>query len=108
VTNYLGGILTGFFAQPAVFGPYIPTYPVRYAGVFYNIDNDNGDQGRQLGIQLYGVTVTILYATVASFVIFKCVDMTLGLKLPEGEEEEEMHLAQDGRVAQQVVSEEDI
>lgn len=77
----LGGILTGFFAQPSVYGPFITNHPPRYAGVFYAIDSSN--QFTQLGIQAYGVTVTILYSCGASFVIFKLIDLTIGLKAKE-------------------------
>ena len=81
----LGGILTGFFANPEVYGPFqFPgSTPARYPGVFYNLSNDGGNQGRQLGVQLYGVFVCLAYSTVASLLIFKLVDMTMGLRAPD-------------------------
>ena len=76
----LGGLLTGFFAQPSVYGPFLTNSPPnRYAGVFYAIGNPN--QFKQLGIQAYGVIVTILYSCGASFAIFKLIDLTVGLKV---------------------------
>ena len=84
----LGGLLTGFFAQPAVFGPFTAPSPTRYAGVFYAIGSP--DQFSQLGIQAYGVTVTILYSCGASFVLFKLIDVTIGLKSKESSLDVEM------------------
>jgi Amt family ammonium transporter len=90
----LGGILTGFFAAPKIFTPFLFTfttlYPdggsgsTYYPGVFYAIDQEN--QGAQLGKQLYGIACTILYSSVATFIIAKAVDMTIGLRVTEEEE----------------------
>lgn len=79
----LGGILTGFFASPTIYGPYIRSSPPRYPGVFYNIGDADGNQRRQLGIQTYGVVVTMFYSTVVSFILFKLVDVTMGLRKTE-------------------------
>lgn len=83
----LGGILTGFFANPGVFGPFIPTgfnARTQYAGVFYAVGQKNDDQ--QLRIQAIGVCVTILYTAVASAILLKVVDLTMGLRVTEEEE----------------------
>ena len=85
----LGGILTGFFAQPAVYGPFIASTPPRYPGVFYAIGRPN--QFNQLGIQTYGVIVTMLYSCGASFAIFKLIDITFGLKAIEVDQSEIVH-----------------
>lgn len=76
----LGGILTGFFASSSVYGPFAAPDVPYHAGVFYDLGNANGDQGKQLGVQMYGVVVTILYASVVSLLLLKLVDITLGLE----------------------------
>lgn len=83
----VGGILTGFFAQPSVFARYDSSASTKYhAGVFYNIGDADGEQRTQLGTQLYGVAVTALYSSVVSFAIIKMVDITVGLATPEESE----------------------
>jgi Amt family ammonium transporter len=91
----LGVILTGFFANPIFFGPYIADgmYPsvapqapdsVYYAGVFYAINKKYQD--KQLGTQAYGCFVTIFYSLVVSTVLLALVDLTMGLRSIEEED----------------------
>jgi Amt family ammonium transporter len=97
----LGGILTGFFANPQYFAPYVGTGAFDqaygdnggfstgarfYAGVFYNRQNIGGTQGYQLATQLYGISCTILYSSVASLFLLKFVDLLMGLRVTEEEE----------------------
>ena len=85
----LGGILTGFFANPTFFGPFIPGGAPRpinpesryYPGVFYAIGEK--DQQAQLATQAYAFSCTILYSSVASLLLLKAVDLTLGLRAPD-------------------------
>jgi len=78
VGGILGGIMTGFFADPgfvgAVFG----------GGVFY-ANTYHG--GRQIGFQLYGITCTLFWALFMTFLILVFVDKTIGLRVSETEEE---------------------
>jgi Amt family ammonium transporter len=91
----LGGILTGFFASPASFGPFVsggsfpavaPDLPgsVYYPGVFYAVGKDYA--GIQLKTQLYGIACTILYSSVGTLIILKLVDLTIGLRVSEEDE----------------------
>ena len=43
--------------------------------------------GHQLGIQLYAIAVTAGWAAFASFVILKLLELTIGLRVSEAEEE---------------------
>lgn len=65
-----GAIATGLLACPAIFG---------YKGLFY------GNPG-QLKIQLIAVAVSIVYSFIVTAVIFKVVDLILGMRVSEKEE----------------------
>jgi len=71
----LGGILTGLFATEAATGE---GSGVR--GAFY------GDDGTQLLMQLYGIGVSVAWASVVSFLLLKLVDVTMGLRVASEEE----------------------
>jgi Amt family ammonium transporter len=60
----------------------------------------DGNPG-QLAVQLAAVGATIAYAVVATFVIVKVVDLVLGIRVPQGEEEVGLDLAVHGEVAYQ-------
>src|SRR5919197_1437643 len=60
----------------------------------------DGNPG-QLVTQLLAVGATIAYAVVGTFVIVKVVDLVLGIRVPQGEEEVGLDLAVHGEVAYQ-------
>jgi Amt family ammonium transporter len=60
----------------------------------------DGNPG-QLVTQLLAVGATITYAVVGTFVIVKVVDLVLGIRVPQGEEEVGLDLAVHGEVAYQ-------
>ena len=60
----------------------------------------DGNPG-QLAIQLAAVGATIAYAVISTFVIVKVVDLVLGIRVPQGEEEVGLDLAVHGEVAYQ-------
>ena len=74
----LGGILTGFFASPSAYDGTSSNGVNYYPGVFYAAGSP--DQARQLGVQAYGCLVTALYSGVASFILLKLVDRSIGLR----------------------------
>jgi len=70
VGGIVGAILTGVFAAKSIGGT---------SGLL------EGNAG-QVGLQVYGVAVTLVYTAVASFILLKIVDMTVGLRVnPETE-----------------------
>jgi Amt family ammonium transporter len=77
----LGGLLTGFFADPTFYGPYASPSVQYYPGVFYAVGHP--DQATQLGAQAYGCFATVLYSTVVTYVLLLLVDVTLGLRMPD-------------------------
>jgi ammonium transporter, Amt family len=86
VGGTFGAIATGIFATTAI----------NAAGSGL-IDGNVG----QLGTQFIAVGATIAYAVVATFVIVKVVDLIVGLRVPEGEEEVGLDISVHGEVAYQ-------
>jgi Amt family ammonium transporter len=63
----------GFFACPDIYGPFESVTVNYHPGVFYS------GQDRQLATQAYGVSVTVLYSAVVTWVLLVLVDVTVGL-----------------------------
>ena len=70
--GFAGALLTGVFAVEAIGGT---------PGAL------EGNLG-QIGIQLYGIGATVIYSAVATFVLLKIIDVTLGLRVDEEDERE--------------------
>jgi Amt family ammonium transporter len=52
-----------------------------------------GPMGAQLAAQFTGVLATLVYTTIATFIIFKVMDVTIGLRVTADEESEGLDLA---------------
>ena len=87
VGGMFGAVATGVFATSAV--------QEAYKGL---IDGNPG----QIGTQLLAVGATIGYAVVATFIIYKVVDVVLGMRVPSHQEETGLDLAVHGEAAYQV------
>jgi ammonium transporter, Amt family len=70
VGGLVGAILTGVFADPAIWKPFGGSY----AGALY------GKPG-QLPIQLLACGITIALAFLGSLLIFKLIDLTIGARV---------------------------
>ena len=79
-----GALLTGVFAVAAVGG----------AGHSGWLDG----HPYQLVLQAEGIAVTLVYSGIASFVILKAIDLTMGLRVSTDAEREGLDLAQHGEV----------
>ncbi len=79
VGGILGTLLAGIFVSAGLGG----------AGFA-----DGMNMGSQLGVQLTGVIVTIVFTAVATFVCLKIVDMLLGLRVTDEEETEGLDINQ--------------
>jgi Amt family ammonium transporter len=66
-----GAIATGIFATPVI--------QSSYSGLL-------AGNPKQLWIQLVAVGVTIVYSSIATFIIFKVIDMVIGVRVTEKEE----------------------
>ncbi len=77
VGGIIGALLTGVFAAQSLGG-----------------SKADLDIGAQVGIQLLGVGITIVYCAVASFIILKIVDAIIGLRVNEDQETEGLDISQ--------------
>ncbi|NIO43862.1 MAG: ammonium transporter [Burkholderiales bacterium] len=84
VGGIIGAIGTGFLASPGVGG-------VGYA--------DGVTMGGQVTTQVISVLVTIVWTGIISFILFKVIDVVIGLRVPEDEEREGLDSTQHGEVA---------
>ncbi len=80
IGGIIGAVLTGVFAVEAVGGT-----PGLLEG-----------NGAQIGLQLYGVGVTIAYSAVATFILAKGVGAVMGLRVEEDEEREGLDISLHG------------
>jgi Amt family ammonium transporter len=79
VGGIVGAILTGVFCAVALGGS--------------GFGVDAGTIGAQLGAQVLGVVVTLIYSGGATFIILKIVDVVIGLRVNEEEEAMGLDLA---------------
>ncbi len=87
VGGTIGAILTGVFATQAITGAADPV------GL---IDGNAG----QIGTQVLGVVVTIVFVGVGTAIILKIIDLVIGLRVPEEVERDGLDLALHGEAVQ--------
>lgn len=95
VGGIVGALLTGVFNSPALGGPgYVADWVIAsmVAAADYSI-------AAQVWIQLKAVLVTIVWSGVVSFIAFKLVDMTIGLRVSEEDEREGLDISAHGETA---------
>ncbi len=80
IGGIIGAVLTGVFAAKAVGGT---------PGLI------EGNPG-QIGLQLYGVGVTVVYSAVVTFILIKIVGAVMGLRVEEDEEREGLDITLHG------------
>jgi Amt family ammonium transporter len=83
IGGILGAIGTGIFVSPALGGVGVADYSM----------------GGQVVTQATGVLITIVWSGVVSFVAFKLIDMTIGLRVTEEQEREGLDTASHGERA---------
>ena len=93
VGGIVGALLTGVFVNPALGGAGIVDYATAdfaagYAGTV-----------TQVFAQLKGVLVTIVWCGIGSAILYKIVDMTVGLRVPVEAEREGLDLSSHGEAA---------
>ncbi len=92
VGGILGALLTGVFAAPSLGGQGIFDYVVNKPSPDYSISS-------QLVVQATAVGTTILWSAVVSFIVYKVVDLVIGLRVPEEEEREGLDITSHGESA---------
>ncbi len=83
VGGILGSIATGILVSPALGG----------------VGIDGFDMGHQVWVQIEGVLITIAWSGIVSFILFKLVDVLVGLRVTSEEEHEGLDLAEHGERA---------
>jgi len=83
VAGIVGAVLTGVFS----------------AAAFGGVKGDDYAMMSQLWIQIEGVLITIVWSGVVSFVLFKAIDMTIGLRVDSDTERQGLDLASHGEQA---------
>jgi len=91
IGGIIGAIGTGIVVNPALGGTGVFDYATN-AVAEYNF-------GAQLTSQLWGVGVAVVWVGVVSYVLFKLIDMTMGLRVTEEEEREGLDTATHGERA---------
>ena len=93
VGGILGAILTGVFVNPALGGAGIVDYSTADFAATY------AGTATQVLAQLKGVLVTVLWTGIGSAIIFKLVDLTVGLRVTTEAEREGLDLSSHGEAA---------
>ncbi|MEZ5753866.1 MAG: ammonium transporter [Paracoccaceae bacterium] len=83
VGGIVGAVLTGVFS----------------AAAFGGVKGDDYAMMSQLWIQIEGVLITIVWSGLVSFVLFKAIDMTIGLRVDNDTERQGLDLASHGEQA---------
>jgi ammonium transporter, Amt family len=95
VGGIIGAIATGILVNPALGGAGIPDYiskPGELAIAAYEF-------GPAVMAQLKAVTFTLLYSGIVSAILFKIVDIVIGLRIPPEQEREGLDIASHGERA---------
>ncbi len=91
IGGIVGAIGTGIVANPALGGSGVFDYAAGAVAEF----NASG----QIISQLWGVGTVIVWSGVVSFVLYKLIDLTMGLRVPEEQEREGLDTAAHGERA---------
>jgi Amt family ammonium transporter len=95
VGGIVGALLTGVFNSPALGGPgYVADWVT--AGMVTAADYSIA---AQVWIQLKAVLITIVWSGVVSFIAYKVVDLTIGLRVSEEDEREGLDISAHGETA---------
>jgi len=95
VGGIVGALLTGVFNSPALGGPgYVADWVT--AGMVTAADYSIA---AQVWVQFKAVLVTIVWSGVVSFIAYKLVDMTIGLRVSEEDEREGLDISAHGETA---------
>ncbi|HWS74935.1 MAG TPA: ammonium transporter [Quisquiliibacterium sp.] len=92
VGGIVGALLTAVFAAPSLGGSGIWDYVANAASPDYSIAG-------QLWVQFEAVITTIVWSGIVSFIAYKVVDLTVGLRVPEDEEREGLDITSHGESA---------
>jgi len=95
IGGILGALLTGVFNSPSLGGPgYVADWvtATMVTAADYSILF-------QVWIQLKAVLITVVWSGVVSFIAYKAVDLTIGLRVSEEDEREGLDITSHGETA---------
>jgi len=95
IGGILGALLTGVFNSPSLGGPgYVADWvtATMVTAADYSIAS-------QVWIQLKAVLITVVWSGVVSFIAYKVVDLTIGLRVNEEDEREGLDITSHGETA---------
>ena len=92
VCGIVGALLTGVFAAPSLGGSGIYDYVANKVSADYSIWG-------QLITQATGVLTTVVWSGIVAFVVFKLIDLTMGLRVSEEDEREGLDTTAHGEAA---------
>ena len=92
VCGIVGALLTGVFAAPSLGGSGIYDYVANKVSPDYSIWG-------QLVTQATGVLTTVIWSGIVAFVVFKLIDLTMGLRVSEEDEREGLDTTAHGEAA---------
>ena len=92
VGGIVGALLTGVFNSQTLGGPGL-------VGDWVTATVSSNGIGAQLWIQVKAVCMTIVWSGVVSFIAYKIVDLTIGLRVAEDEEREGLDITAHGETA---------
>ena len=92
VGGITGAILTGVFAAPSLGGTGVYDYVTDAVAEGYSIAD-------QVIVQAEAVGLTIVWSAVVAFVVFKILDVLIGLRVPEDQEREGLDVTSHGENA---------
>ena len=95
VGGILGALPTGVFASPDLGGTGICNYVTNKCGDVADFPG----VAAQVMIQAHGVVTTVIWSGVVALVMFKIVDMVIGLRVTEEEEREGLDISSHGETA---------
>ena len=95
IGGILGAILTGVFNSPALGGP---GYVADWVTVTM-VTSADFSIASQVWVQTKAVLVTVVWSGVVSFIAYKIVDLTVGLRVSEEDEREGLDIASHGETA---------
>jgi Amt family ammonium transporter len=92
VCGILGALLTGVFAAPSLGGSGIYDYVANKVSEDYSIWG-------QVVTQATGVATTVIWSGVVALIVFKLIDLTIGLRVSEEDEREGLDTTAHGEAA---------
>jgi Amt family ammonium transporter len=95
IGGIIGAIATGILVAPAIGGTGLVDYvtkPGEAVAAHY-------DMAAQVLVQVKAVCLTILWSGIGSAILFKLVDLTIGLRVPQEREREGLDIAEHGERA---------